>query len=178
MLLVDLNRLEREGRARIDGDLATNDPFWNGTDLTPRAPLALRLEAQQAGPDVVVRGQLTGEFERTCRRCLEPVVAGIEEDIGLLYRAGSSEAEVDEPADVLPLPRAATLDLTEPLREHVLLAVPRYVLCGEDCRGLCPRCGTNWNTAECQCAVDGEDDRWAPLRRLKMDEQEGQNGRT
>jgi uncharacterized protein len=74
---------------------------------------------------------------------------------------------------VLPLPRTATLDLTEPLREHVLLAVPRYVLCGEDCRGLCPRCGTNWNTAECQCAVHGEDDRWAPLRRLKMDEQEG-----
>jgi uncharacterized protein len=173
MLLVDLNRLEREGRARIDADLAMDDPFWGGMELTPRTPLAVRLEAQQAGPDVVVRGQLAGEFARTCRRCLEPVVAAIEEEVGLLYRGGSEESGEEEAADVLPLPRTATLDLTEPLREQVLLAVPRYVLCSEECRGLCPQCGTNWNTAECQCTAGEEDDRWAPLRRLKMDEQEG-----
>jgi uncharacterized protein len=173
MLLVDLSRLEREGRARIDADLAADDPFWSGTDLMPRSPLAVRLEAQQAGPDVVVRGRLMGAFQRTCRRCLEPVRAGIDEEVGLLYRAGSAEWEEDEAADVFPLPRSATLDLTEPLREQVLLAVPGYVLCREDCRGLCPRCGTNWNTAACQCASDGVDDRWAPLRQLKVDEQEG-----
>jgi uncharacterized protein len=178
MLLVDLNRLEREARARIDADLETDDPFWGGTELTPCTPLAVRLEAQQAGPDVVVRGRLTGEFARTCRRCLEPVVAGIEEEVGLLYRARIEESEEEEAADVLALPRTATLDLTDPVREQVLLAVPRYVLCSEECRGLCPRCGTNWNTAECQCAAREGDDRWAPLRRLKVDEQEGQNGRT
>jgi nucleoside-diphosphate kinase len=34
-----------------------DDPFWEGTELTPHAPLAVRVEAQQAGPDVVVRGR-------------------------------------------------------------------------------------------------------------------------
>jgi uncharacterized protein len=56
------------------------------------------------------------------------------------------------------------------VREQVLLAVPRYVLCREDCRGLCPTCGTNWNAAECECVTDEVDGRWAPLRRLKTDE--------
>jgi uncharacterized protein len=169
MLSVDLNRLEREGRARIDADIEAGDPFWTGMELTPRRPLAVRLEAQRAGPDVVVRGRVSGEFERTCRRCLDPVVAGIDEEVGLLYEAGVVEGD-EGAADVLPLPRSATLDLTEPVREHVLLAAPRYVLCSEECRGLCPRCGTNWNAAECECASDEVDDRWAPLRQLKTDE--------
>jgi uncharacterized protein len=169
MLLVDLNRLQREGRARIGADVGLDAEFWQGTDLKPHTPLAVRLEAQQAGADVVVRGQLAGEFELGCRRCLEPVVAGIDEEVGLLYRAGMAPGD-DEPADVLPLPRSGTLDLTEPLREQVVLAVPSYVSCREDCRGFCPHCGTDLNQADCGCTAEASDDRWSPLRQLKVDE--------
>jgi uncharacterized protein len=169
MLLVDLNRLQRAGRTRIDADVATDDPFWEGTELTPHAPLAVRVELQQAGPDVVVRGRLSGEFVRTCRRCLEPVVTGIDEDVGLLYRSGTEEG-ADEAADVLPLPRGGTLDLTQPIREQVMLAVPEYVYCREECRGLCPHCGANLNEGDCGCTSQDVDDRWAPLRQLRTDE--------
>jgi uncharacterized protein len=169
MLLVDLNRLQREGRARIDAEVDPRDRFWEETGLVPRSPLSVSLEAQQAGPDVVVRGRMTGSFELSCRRCLEPVVGEIDEDVGLFYRAGSEPGD-DEPADVLPLPRAGTLDVAEPLREQVLLAVPAYVHCREDCRGLCPRCGANLNEADCGCTSEATDDRWAPLRQLKADE--------
>lgn len=169
MLLLDLNRLGREGRARIDADIEPGDPFWTGTELKPGSPLEVRLEAQQAGPDVVVRGRLAGMFELACRRCLEPVLAGIEEDVGLLYRAGG-EAGQDEGPDVLGLPRVGMLDLTEPVREQVLVAVPRYVYCREDCRGLCPRCGTNLNEEACACRSEEVDARWAPLRELRVDE--------
>jgi uncharacterized protein len=169
MLLVDLNRLEREGRARIDTDLDPEDPFWQGLDVRPHGPLAVRLEAQQAGPDVVVRGRIEGEFDLDCRRCLEPVVAGIDEEVGLLYRAGDAAAD-DESPDVLALPRAATVDLSVPLREQVLVAVPRYVYCRANCAGLCPECGTNLNEAACSCTSEGVDERWAPLRELRKDQ--------
>jgi uncharacterized protein len=169
MLHVDLNRLQREGRARVDADVAPSDEFWNGTDVAPHAPLAVRLEAQQAATDVVVRGRVAGEFELACRRCLDPVVAGIDEELALLYRAGMEPGD-DEPADVLPLPRGATLDLTVPVREHVLLAVPTYVYCRGECRGLCPQCGANLNQAVCGCTSEESDERWGPLRRLRVDE--------
>jgi uncharacterized protein len=169
MLLVDLNRLQREGRARIDADIAPDATLWEGTGLEPHGPLAVRLEAQQAGPDVVVRGRVAGTFALSCRRCLGPVVAGIDEEVGLLYRAGMKPGE-DEAADVLPLPRAGALDVTAPLREQVLLAVPSYVHCRDDCRGLCPRCGTDLNLSGCGCVADEVDDRWAPLRRLRTEE--------
>lgn len=137
--------------------------------MVPHTALEVRLEAQQAAADVVVRGRMAGEFELTCRRCLEPVVAGIDEELGLLYRAGMEAAD-DEPADVLPLPRSGSVDLTVPIREHVLLAVPTYVYCRDECKGLCPRCGANLNQAVCGCTSEEADDRWAPLRQLRVDQ--------
>ena len=168
MLLVDLNRLEREGQARIDADIPADHPFWETLDLEPRSALEVRLEAQQAGPDVVVRGSVAGSFARECRRCLEPVTVEAHEEMGLLFRAGE-ELEDDEPADVLPLPEGAELDLKDAVREQVLLSVPQYVYCRAECKGLCPQCGMNWNEAECDCTSDEVDERWAPLRQLKRD---------
>lgn len=168
MLLVDLNRLAREGRARVEVDIPTDAAFWEETDLTPRSPLEVRLEAQQAGPDVVVRGRVSGVFDQACRRCLEPVEVEVDEELGRLYRAGE-ELEDDESEDVLPLPDHAELDLSEPVREQVMVAVPRYVYCRAECQGLCPQCGTNLNESECDCTTDELDERWAPLRQLKSD---------
>ena len=167
MLLVDLNRVAREGRARIDADITPGAPFWRDMDVQPRSPLEVRLEAQQAGPDVVVRGSVAGRFEVACRRCLDPVVVEMEEEMALLYKAGG--VEEDEAADVLPLPVGPELDLVDPVREQVLLTVPRYVYCREACEGLCPKCGTNWNESTCECTTDEMDERWAPLRELKRD---------
>lgn len=168
MLQVDLNRVRREGRARIDADVPPDAGLWSDTDLAPRSPLEVRLEAQQAGPDVVVRGRVKGTFGRECRRCLEPVEVEIDEELGRLYREGGDPEEESE--DVLPLPSGRELDLSDPVRETVVLAVPRYVYCREDCQGLCPQCGTDLNESSCDCATEEVDERWGPLRRLKSNE--------
>lgn len=168
MLLVDLNRLRREGRTRVEVEIPTDAAIWRGVDLTPRGPLVVRLEAQQAGPDVVVRGAIRGTFEQSCRRCLAPVGVEIDEELGRLYRVGDERGD-EESEDVLPLPERGDLDLSEAVREQVLVAVPRYVYCRAECQGLCPQCGTNLNESECECTTDERDERWAPLRQLQSD---------
>ena len=169
MLQVDLNRLRREGRTRIDAEIPVDAEVWADTDLEPRSPVEVGLEAQQAGPDVVVRGTVAGVFGMECRRCLEPVEVEVEEEFGRLYREGGDMAE-EESEDVLPLPPGPELDLIGPVRETVFLAVPRYVHCREECKGLCPQCGTNLNESACDCTAEEEDERWGPLRRLKSEE--------
>ena len=169
MLHVDLNRLRRDGRAQIEEEIAEDAAFWASTDLEPRSPLDVRLEAQQAGPDVVVRGRVAGRFGGECRRCLESVTVKVDEELGRMYREGEDMAD-EESEDVLPLPPGSELDLTEPVRETVLLAVPKYVYCREECQGLCPQCGTNLNVSTCECTLEDTDERWAPLRRLKSEE--------
>ena len=46
-------------------------------------------------------------------------------------------------------------------------AAPRR-LCQEDCKGICPRCGTNRNRQECRCEEKFVDTRWDALRNLEL----------
>lgn len=166
---VDLGRLERERRITVHEDVAPDDPMWEGSEIHLLGPLEARLEAQKVGADVIVRGQLRGEVGLECRRCLKDVTLEFDESVSFLYRAGLEPAEAAA-EEVYPLPaRARELDLGEPIREHLLLSVPKYVVCCEACRGLCPRCGTDLNVEECRCEATEFDDRWAPLRKLKED---------
>jgi uncharacterized protein len=169
MLKVDLGLLARQRRAEIDGELAPDDPVWEGTGVAFDGPVELQLDVQQAGADVVVRGGMQGTARLECRRCTAPVRFALDEELTLVYRTGLTAAEA-EAEEVYALPaRAQELDLTPALREAVLLAVPEYVNCSEECRGFCPRCGTNLNQASCECVVEDEDPRWAALRRLRTE---------
>lgn len=166
MLKVDLGHLERKHRLSVDAAVRADDPLWDGAEWTMTEPLEVNLELQQAGPDVVALGTLSGAVDLPCRRCLAPVGVRFKEEVTLLFRAGidTAEAERDE---VYALPaKSSELDLGEAVREQVLLAVPRFTLCAETCRGFCPSCGVNLNDGVCDCTAVEVDERWAALRRL------------
>jgi uncharacterized protein len=61
---------------------------------------------------------------------------------------------------------AKELDITDDIRDTLLLALPMKMLCTEDCRGLCAGCGANLNEEPCRCAASGADPRWEALRKL------------
>jgi glycerol-3-phosphate acyltransferase PlsX len=78
---------------------------------------------------------------------------------------------VDRPALAAMIPTKAAkptllLDVDEIVKEQVLLAVPTRMLCREDCKGICPECGTDRNTGECDCVTNDIDPRWAALKNL------------
>jgi uncharacterized protein len=169
MLTVDLARLDRQGRLEIEADLPPDFPLAKGKDIRLRGPLAVRLEATRAGHDLLVRGRLTGGVEIQCRRCLEPVVQQIDDEVSFIFRASIDQftAERDE---VYILPAGAReVDLTDAVREQLLLSIPEFVVCREECRGLCPRCGIDLNKGTCTCEESEIDERWAPFRKLKSD---------
>jgi uncharacterized protein len=166
MLKVDLVRLDRERKLGIDDEIEPVGLVWPRSESRFTAPLRVRLEVQKAGADVVVRGGIEAEVEMACRRCLRDVRVWVEEPVTMLFREDADAADAEE---VYPLPADRELDLTEPLREQVLLAVPEYTVCEEACRGLCPVCGRNRNEAECECTVTDSDPRWAALRRLQSE---------
>ena len=65
------------------------------------------------------------------------------------------------------------IDLTEEVREDILLALPLRLTCRDDCRGLCPNCGGNLNQGACRCRreTDGEASPWAALDGLVLGDQ-------
>jgi uncharacterized metal-binding protein YceD (DUF177 family) len=63
---------------------------------------------------------------------------------------------------------AGEVDVLQILREQVLLEVPITHLCREDCRGLCQRCGADWNLGACGCGREFGDPRLAVLATIKV----------
>ncbi len=76
------------------------------------------------------------------------------------------EVEIDEGDTEVGYYNGDGLQLTEVLRELVLLAVPMQKLCQPECKGICPVCGQNRNLTACHCEVKPADDRWAVLKNL------------
>ena len=60
------------------------------------------------------------------------------------------------------------IDLVPLITEQIILQVPMKALCGETCRGLCPRCGVNLNLASCNCRNEDIDPRLAVLKNVKV----------
>jgi uncharacterized protein len=168
MLKLDLARLEREGTLPVAADVPADDPLWEGRDLRFEGPLRVRLTARVAGTgEIVVLGTLNGVLDAQCRRCLEPVRVPVQQKVTLVY-APSDALESGDEGDVRPLsPRASTLDLSDAVREELILGVDRYVVCDAGCQGLCPLCGVNRNQETCDCTLEAPDPRWDALRALK-----------
>jgi len=130
--------------------------------------------------------QLVGHFraplELACSRCLEPFGFSVDAPFDLRYlpqhmNAGAAGGEGDDDESeaeevggddlTTAFYRDDQIDLAQMIREQLYLALPMKPLHREDCKGLCPNCGTNLNEASCACRAAWEDPRLAPLKALK-----------
>ena len=170
MLNLSLTAVSR-GEVAVEGEISPDDRFWEDTALALAEPLHVELRAHSVGEGVLVRGRMRTRLELECRRCLAPVQHEIDDRFELLYEPISDEEEeVALSGEVYPLPpRGDVIDLRPALREQLLLRVPEYVECGEDCRGLCPQCGTDLNRATCSCVPETGPGPWDALTKLKFD---------
>ena len=130
------------------------------------------------GRHIVVRGGVTTSIELECARCLEQfqvkVASPVEEELELLVPLVESEAdEAEEPfvKELEGLFVDNVLDITELLRQNILLAVPIKPICSDTCKGLCPHCGKNLNQGPCECPQGESDSALAKLGSLLKEEE-------
>ncbi len=168
MLSYDIRSVE--GKAvPVQGALTADDPVWQEGDVRPVGAVEVTGRLSAAGQGTLYfSGHLSGEAQAECRRCLADVVVPVSDEVAVVFAEADAEG-ADDP-DVYPLdPQAGALDLAPAVREQWLLSVPAYVLCREECQGLCPTCGADRNAGPCACAEPTPDPRWAALRGLPKD---------
>jgi uncharacterized protein len=160
MLQIDLRELARGPCATV-GELPADDPLFAGLGLALARPVVVGGKLQEIGEGRFYwHGSLDTEVRGECRRCLTAVRLAVAVDIGALF---SQDPETEDDPDTYPLPRDAMLvDVTPAVREELVLAAPSFLLCRDDCRGLCPRCGKDLNAGPCGCAP-ATDSRWQQL---------------
>ena len=128
-------------------------------------------ETEKPDERVHVRGTVKADADIACFRCLEPVRKSLEitfDDVFVGEDHEPSEAELALEAEDLDVAIAigGNIDLAEVVREQLLLTLTDQVLCRDDCRGLCPKCGSNRNLIDCKCIDNEVDPRWAALKDL------------
>lgn len=139
-LLIDVARLDPEGET-LEGEVDIVDldePF-----VKPFGGVRYRLTAQLFGTELLVRGHLEQDFDLVCSRC------GGTFDTTIKVDDFTASVEVSEKQDFA--------DLTTDARESIILALPTYPLCDEDCPGIA------------QKVERPADDRWGALDGLKVE---------
>ena len=154
MLKIAIRDLQR-GPVPTSGELPADDPAFAGLDLSLEGPVDVEGELQATdGEDFLWRGTILATVRLHCRRCLAEVDHRIERHVDVLL---TSDPEAAEDPSVYPLPEEATqVDLGAVVREELALEVPGFVLCRDDCAGLCPKCGADLNAGPCMHARSAE----------------------
>jgi uncharacterized protein len=128
------------------------------------------------GDGVLVQGDVEANVHLQCSRCLEdisiPVDARLEEQFQPTVDVETGKAitkvESDEDDTTFTIDSNHMMDLTEPVRQALLVALPMRPLCREDCKGLCVECGANLNYVDCGHRQEESDSRWEALRALNI----------
>lgn len=170
-MIIDLNALGSRSKS-VDLDIASNEIDLELEIVRAVLPIHLSCEIDRSDFRTNVSGKIAGEFEIDCTRCLEAVKVplGFAFDVEFVdaeHFGSSGEHEIDSKdltADALP---GEQLDLSELVREQILLNLPEQVFCKDDCKGLCEICGTNRNLKDCNCNEKEVDPRWSALKDLK-----------
>ncbi len=100
-------------------------------------PLAVSAAFYKERDTVLVRVDASGNAELVCGRCLSVFSRPYEGHFHLDYL----------------ISKQLVLDVTDDIRQEILLSYPLILLCQANCRGLCFRCGKNLNLEECSCST-------------------------
>lgn len=173
--VLDVSRLSRQPGSMLEisreipapGDLAVamaRVPEGSAVDMD------LTLESVVEG--IWVSGTADVEVQAECSRCLDPISWSESISLEQMYRYPPTDARgaiieaVDEDEDT-PEVVDDTIDIEEPLRDAVVLALPLAPLCSPDCGGICPACGERVEGQPHDHPVN--DPRWSALESLLKD---------
>ena len=142
-------------------DMTSLDDGVNSYPVIRKDPFVI--QAYKTGKDKV-QIQCNGSviLSIPCDRCLEPVEMNIDFNVDDVIEFNKTESdEEQEEKDYID---GYNLDVDRLIFGELLVSIPGKILCREDCKGLCPVCGTNLNVAECGCDRDVLDPRMSVFK--------------
>ena len=151
----------KEMSKQVEIELLSFDSKLGQFPVVKKEPFVLKFTNEE-NKRLLIQGETEVTIAIPCGRCLEDVEQVfrlvVEKEIDL---AGGSE----EPAmEELALMAGTSLDVDQLIFGEILVSWPMKVLCREDCKGICKRCGANLNLAECQCQKTELDPRMAAIQ--------------
>lgn len=151
----------KEMSKQVEIELLSFDSKLGQFPVVKKAPFVMQFTNEE-NRRLLIQGETEVTIAIPCDRCLEEVEWNfsivIEKEIDLTK--SSEETAMDE----LSYMTGTSLDVDQLIFGEILVSWPMKVLCREDCKGICKRCGANLNLAECQCQKTELDPRMAAIQ--------------
>src|SRR3712207_908072 len=141
-------------------------------ELGLRSPIEGRVKLTRTPRGILAEVDYHVTVEQECGRCLEPVRTELDSQFGAEYVAltnvatGQPLAGARAEADEQVSDQNHVLDLTDAIRQDIVVQQPIQPLCQENCAGLCVTCGADLNQTACGHEFETESADEQPLGRL------------
>lgn len=132
MMKIQVSQVPDEGlKSRATYDPTLMDMDRDDIHLTD--PFEVEAFITRADRELVVDVDIRAALTLTCARCLEEFPRTVSADALFSYTV--------KPTD--------TVDITDDVRQELILTYPMVPICRPDCKGLCHVCGQNLNLGPC-----------------------------
>jgi uncharacterized protein len=175
-MLIRVDEIPEAGRTlrfhwdqeKLEQFVPPDDPF--GIKLS--RPINVVLDVNRRTDHIRVEGRIEGALDVTCHRCLSVFSYPIDERVDVYLVEEDPDAREDEKeleADELlhEFFDGEVIDIDQLVAEQIFLSLPVKVLCSEECKGICPRCGVNLNEEACRCKSDAKGSPFTKLASIK-----------
>jgi uncharacterized protein len=106
--------------------------------ITVSSPIEINAEATRTKDTLDINVDMTSAITIECCRCLTQAQLSVAKNFRLDYPISKHET---------------TIDITDDIRQELMLTYPLKPLCKADCKGLCIVCGKNLNKGPCDCKI-------------------------
>jgi uncharacterized protein len=122
-----------------------------------------------------VTGRVSANITLVCARCLANYSTDIDSRFTIYFSKGlpqeafeEDETELGEQDLISAIYSGDEIDLAHEIEEQVAMEVPLKPLCNDECKGLCPLCGTDLNQASCSCPSGQTNLKFSVLKDFKV----------
>jgi uncharacterized protein len=133
---IDVARLKEGVEENFQESLAPAELDLDTSEVRYKSNINISTNVKKDMQVVFTHTHFSATAEFTCSRCLKECDQVVEKDIDVQYPLDKSQQFID---------------ITQEIRQEIILGNPDKFLCKADCRGICPNCGQDLNSGECKC---------------------------
>ena len=129
-------------------------------------PIIIDFTINKVDNDLYLKTIISTTAEMECDRCLEPFEYELKESLRIVITSNAELAQDNEDDVYYSRQPGGEIDISESIRQSILVSLPVKKICHPKCKGLCSKCGENLNKVTCNCETETIDPRWEALKKL------------
>jgi uncharacterized protein len=165
---IDVSSIKSSKGASMKLNLSESFEFFNTHlgELEFKEPIVLEGTISNKGDNFLLNATIKTTISLKCNRCYKPVARVIDLPIEEIF----SNNAVGKDEEIWAF-AGNIIELNPVIISNIALDIPMKVLCSDDCKGLCPKCGHDLNESDCGCDMTEIDPRFEKLWSLFKDEE-------